>query len=104
MTVLTLDEIKTHLKIELDDASRDAELSQFELEAVDYCAQYIGRTIPWLDDLGAAVDVPASIKRAMLLLIADYDQVRENTAVGVSIAKTEAAENILHFYRVGMGI
>ena len=79
MTVLTLGEIKTHLKMELDDASRDAELSQFELDAVDYCSQYIGRSIP-------------------------YDQLRTNTVVGLTPANTKAAESMLHFYRVGMGI
>ena len=104
MAVLTLDEIKTQLKMELDDASRDAELSQFELDAVDYCSQYIGRSIPWLDDEGAEVEVPASIKRAMKLLIGDYDQLRTNTVVGLTPANTRAAESMLHFHRVGMGI
>ena len=104
MTVLTLDEIKTHLRIELDDASRDAELARFEAQALDYAEQYIGRTIPWLDDVGDPVAVPASVKGAMLLLIGDYDQMRENTVIGVSVSSTDAAERQLHFYRIGMGI
>lgn len=104
MPVLTLDEIKTHLRMELDDASRDAELQSLEASAVDYASQYIGRPIPWKDDADVDVPVPASIKSAVKLLIADLDQHRENTIVGTIVANREAAERLLHFYRVGMGI
>lgn len=104
MAVLTLDEIKQHLRMELDDASRDAELQALEASAVDHASQFIGRTIPWADPAGAEVPVPASIKAAVKLLIADLDQHRENTVIGTIVANRKAAENLLHFYRVGMGI
>ena len=104
MAVLTLEEIKQHLRMELDDDSRDAELLSLEAAAVDHAAQYIGRAIPWLDQLGAPVEVPASVKAAIKLFIADLDQHRENTIVGTIVANREAAESLLHFYRVGMGI
>lgn len=104
MAVLTLDEIKQHLRMELDDASRDAELESLEAAAVDHAAQYIGRPIPWTDSLGADVPVPASIKAAIKLIIADLDQHRENTVVGTIVANRKAAEALLHFYRVGLGI
>lgn len=104
MAVLTLDEIKQHLRMELEDASRDAELESLEAAAVDHAAQYIGRPIPWTDSLGAAVPVPASIKAAIKLIIADLDQHRENTVVGAIVANRKAAETLLHFYRVGLGI
>jgi hypothetical protein len=104
MPVLTLDEIKTHLRIELDDASRDAELLSLEESAVDHAQQFIGRTIPWLDELDAPVAVPASVKAAIKLFIADLDQHRENTVVGVTYSSRQAAENLLHFYRIGMGV
>jgi hypothetical protein len=104
MPVLTLDEIKTHLRIELDDASRDAELLNLEAAAVDHAQQFIGRTIPWLDELAVPVAVPASVKAAIKLFIADLDQHRENTVVGVTYSSRQAAENLLQFYRVGMGI
>lgn len=104
MPVLTLDEIKTHLRMELDDASRDAELLSLEAAAVDHAAQFIGRSIPWLDELDAPVAVPASVKAAIKLFIADLDQHRENTVVGVTYSSRYAAENLLHFYRVGMGV
>lgn len=104
MPVLTLEEIKQQLRMELDDDSRDAELLSLEAAAVDHAAQYIGRAIPWLDQQDAPVEVPASVKAAIKLFIADLDQHRENTIVGTIVANREAAENLLHFYRVGMGI
>lgn len=102
--VLTLDEIKRQLKMELDDDSRNDELESFEASAIDYASQYIGRPIPWTDDEGVPVDVPASVKSALKLFITDLDQIRENTVVGTIVANRQAAENMLHFYRVGMGI
>ena len=104
MAVLTLDEIKQHLRMELDDDSRDAELISLEAAAVDHAAQYIGRPIPWKDEADQDVPVPASIKSAVKLFIADLDQHRENTVVGATFANRRAAENLLHFYRVGMGV
>ena len=102
--ILTLDEIKTHLKIELSDASQDDELEAFEAAAVDYASGFIGRSIPWTDEAGAPVDVPPSVKAALKLLIADLDQQRQGIVLGLTVSKTQAAENMLHFYRVGMGI
>ena len=104
MPVLTLDEIKTHLRIELDDDSRNAELLSLEAAAVDHAAQFIGRSIPWLGELDAPVNVPASVKAAIKLFIADLDQHRENTIVGTIVANRKAAETLLHFYRIGMGV
>ena len=104
MAVLTLDEIKQHLRMELDDASRDAELESLEAAAVDHAAQYIGRPIPWTDSLGGSAPVPESIKAAIKLIIADLDQHRENTVVGTTTTNRRAAESMLHFYRVGLGI
>ena len=104
MSVLTLDEIKTHLRLELDDNSRNAELLDLEAAAVDNASQFLGRPIPWTDSQGAPVDVPASVKAAIKLFIADLDQHRENIVVGTVVANTKIAENLLHLYRVGMGI
>ena len=104
MAVLTLAEIKTQLKIELDDSSRNAELERLERAAVDNASMFIGRPIPWNDEAGNEVDVPDSVKHALLIMIAQFDQVRESSVVGVSYAPIPAAENMLHLYRVGMGI
>lgn len=102
--VLTIGEIRAQLRLCPDEDSQDDWLESLELQAIDYASQYIGRSIPWANEAGDPVPVPASIKRALLLLIADFDQHRENTVMGVSVANRKAAENLLHFYRVGLGI
>lgn len=104
MIVLTLDEVKNHLKIELADTSRDTELEQFEARAVSRAQEFIGRSIPWMDALGAPVAVPDSVKWALLLYIGDIDQQRENTVVGLQSTDTRVAESLLFPSRVGLGI
>ena len=102
--VLTIQEIRNQLRLCPDDDSQDAWLESLELQAIDYASQYIGRPIPWADEAGDLVPVPESIKRALLLLIADFDQHRENTVIGTIVANRKAAESLLHFHRVGLGI
>lgn len=103
MGVLTLEQIKTHLRLELNDNSQDEYLRELEAQAIDYASQYLGRPVPWSTDEESEF-VPASVKRALLLLIADYDQHRENIVVGGSVGNTGVAERLMHFYRVGLGI
>lgn len=104
MAVITLDEIKTHLRLELSDTSQDEELTRLEAVAVDAAAQFIGRSIPWQDETGADVAVPESVKQALLIMIAGFDQQREDSVIAASYTKIPTAENMLHFYRVGLGI
>lgn len=104
MAVLTLNEIKAHLRLDPDDASQDAQLTALGSAAEDYAAQYLGRAIPWNDELGAPVAVPASIKAALLLIIGDLYENREAALVGVARTDNPTVERLLHFYRVGMGI
>lgn len=103
-TVLTIGEIRAQLRLCPDDDNQDDWLESLELQALDYASNYIGRPIPWSDEAGDPAPVPASIKRALLLLISDFDQHRENTVMGVSVASRQAAENMLHFFRVGLGV
>ena len=100
MGVLTLDQIKTHLKIELDDDTRDAELEDLLNEATDIAAQFIDRPIPWTDDLGAEVAVPAGILSAIKLIIGGLDQQRESAVVGAAYNVTGDVERILWPHRV----
>ena len=104
MAVLTLDEIKAHLYLDISDASKDAHLTLLNDAAQDYASKYIGRDIPWKDDLGVDVPVPASIRAAMLLTIGDLFENRESSIIGVSRTDNPATDILLHFYRVGMGI
>jgi len=102
MNVMTLDKIKMHLRV--DGGSQDEYLESLGDAAEDYAAQYLGRSIPWLDAQGAEVPVPASIKSAMLLIIGDLYENREGQIVGMSRADNPAVDRLLHFYRVGLGV
>ncbi|MDG5498965.1 head-tail connector protein [Marinobacter sp. BGYM27] len=104
MSVMTLEQIKHHLRLELDDESQDAHLENLSEAAEDYAAQYIGQSIPWKDSEGEDVPVPASIKAALLLVIGDLYENREAQIVGTIRADNPAVERLLHFYRVGMGV
>lgn len=103
MAVLTLEEIKAHLR--LDGNDEDALLTALSEATQDYATQYLGRTsIPWDDADGLPVPVPASVKAAMLLIICDLYENREDQVVGTIVARTGTADRLLHFNRVGLGI
>lgn len=104
MAVLTLTEIKEHLRLEVADTSQDALLQRLGDAAEDYTSQYLGRPIPWLDSDGAIVPLPVSVRAAMLLVVGDLFENREGQIVGASRADNPAVERLLHFYRVGLGI
>lgn len=104
MTVLTLPEIKTHLRLEADETAEDALLASLNEAAHDHAEQYLGRSIPWDDDEGATVDVPASVKAAELLIVGDLYENREAQMVGVTVESNPTVERLLHFYRVGLGV
>lgn len=104
MAILTLDEIKTHLRLELANVSQDAYLTSLSEAAEDYASKYIGQSIPWQDDAGLDVPVPASVRAAILLMVSDLYENRESQFIGASQADNPAFDRLLHFYRVGMGI
>lgn len=102
MAVLTLDEIKAHLRV--DVSADDAHLTLLSEAAEDYATQYLGRPLPWADDDGLAAPVPGSVRAALLLIIGDLYENREAAYVGVSYAVNPTVERLLHFYRVGLGV
>lgn len=102
MAVLTLDEIKAHLRLDGDE--ENAQLTLLSEAAEDYAAQYLGRSLPWLDELGAPVAVPASVRAALLLITGDLYENREAAFVGVTRVDNPTVERLLHFYRVGLGV
>lgn len=104
MSVLSIEELRAQLRLCADDNSQDEWLRQLEEQALDYASNFLGRPIPWQDEDGAEVPVPPSVKRALLLLVADFDQFRENTVTGAVVTNRKAAETMLHFYRVGLGV
>lgn len=69
--------------------------------AEDYVEQYLNREVPWSDDESSEI-VPASVRQAALMIVSDMYHNRE--AQGAAIHENEAVKNMLHFYRVGLGV
>ena len=98
--ILTLEEMKTHLRLPLDpDSEIDPQLEDIEAAAVDYANMYLNREIPW-DSNG----VPASVKQALLLIVGDMFENREGQNTQAQYHQNPAVERLLHFYRVEIGI
>ena len=102
MPLPTVADLKAHLRIRHD--AEDVDLQDKLEAAIDYAAQFIGRPIPWTDEMGAAVEVPKSVGLAIKIIAAEYYANREESVVGTIYTKIPKAENMLHFYRVGLGI
>lgn len=101
MNWLTLPEVKAHLRV-LHDAEDDV-ITGMAQAAEDYVSQYLNRPVPWTDDDEKPVEVPASVRNAALLVVADLYQNRGATT-SETINENPAVENLLHFYRVGLGV
>ncbi|TLX54872.1 phage gp6-like head-tail connector protein [Stutzerimonas nosocomialis] len=102
MPMPTLADLKTHLRIR--HGHEDADLQMKLDAAIDYASQFINRPIPWRDCHGADVDVPSGVRLAILIIAAELYANREESLTGVSYTKIPKAENMLHFYRVGLGV
>lgn len=105
--LIELDDIKRHLRIA--DLAADSELDPYLADlldaAVDYAGNYLGRAIPWQDPGAPSEDIfPPSVRQAILILIAEFHENREQTVIGTSAAELPAVCRLLHFYRVGLGI
>lgn len=99
MTILTLTEIKQHLRLDESETAEDDLLASLGDAAHDYAEQYVGRPIPWDGE-----PVPPSVKAAIKLIVGQLYEDREATYVGVSVEDNPAVVNMLHFYRIGLGI
>lgn len=100
--LIPLDDIKAHLRIddlEPDDVEDGAIVGMYNA-ALDYAKNYCGREIPFEGE----DELNPSIRSAILLIIGDLYANRENVVVGASVANTQAAHNLMHFHRKGLGI
>lgn len=100
MSILTLTEAKLHLRV--DGSAEDALIQDCIDAADDHIAQYLGRSVPWVDATSQPVAIPASVKQAAKLLVGDYYANRESQ--GDKMERNAAADYLLHFYRVGIGV
>jgi hypothetical protein len=115
MSYVTLAEAREHLGMIHTD---DDNLIQDCLNAAeDHAANYMNRRgisdgQAWTDTLEEETSdpssdgqlVPHAVRRAILMLMAGFYEVRTPGIVGVSYTKLSAAEDMLHFYRIGLGV
>lgn len=87
--LVPIERIRKHVRLELDDSSQDDMLLLYAQAAIGWCLWYCDAE--WTEP----ADVPDQVGLAMLLLIADFDQHRENTVIGASVANLRAAESLL---------
>lgn len=102
MPILSLDEIKAHLR--LDGEAEDAHLTLLSEAAEDYVSQYLDRPVPWLDAAGSVVPVPGGVRAALLLIVGDLYENREGQITGVSRAENPTVMCLLSPYRTGLGV
>lgn len=101
MSLPTLDDLKRHLRIRV--SAEDQDLQEKLDAAIDHASQYLGRPIPWSSEEESEVPVPASVRGAILIIAAELYANREQAVVGTTYTKIPVAENMMHFYRVGLG-
>lgn len=101
MTWLTLPEVKAHLRVRHD--AEDDVIVGMAQATEDYVSQYLNRPVPWNDDDGEPVEIPASVRSAALLVVSDLYRNRGATT-SEAVNENPAVENLLHFYRVGLGV
>ncbi|MGQ4661341.1 head-tail connector protein [Lysobacter sp. F6437] len=120
MSLVTLAEAKKHLAV---IHTSDDDLIQINIDAAEsYAASYMGRRslegvqeCPWIIADGCACEsssessseseqpVPAAVKQAVLLLVGEYYENRQQGVTGTIYTKLPAVESLLHFHRVGLG-
>lgn len=103
MTLIPVEAIRRHLRIDENDVALDEELEQLLDAAVDYVSNYLGRPVPWSTETESEV-FPPSVRAAILLVIGDLFENREGATAGVAIQENPSLHRLLHFYRVGLGV
>ncbi|MBV2207428.1 MAG: head-tail connector protein [Pseudomonas sp.] len=102
--MITLEDVKSHLRLDLEaDSELDPQLEAMLAAAMDHASQYLNRPVPWDDAEGKPV-FPDSVRAAVLLIVGDLHENREGVVAGVSLARNPTVDRLLHFYRVGLGV
>ncbi|MGA0587269.1 head-tail connector protein [Dyella sp. KRB-257] len=94
---VSLDEAKLHLRV--DDTADDSLITPLITAAREHVEKFIKRPVPWQDEAGADVAVPASIKVAILLIVGDLYANREGQFVGVARVHNPTLDRLLWPYR-----
>lgn len=104
LPVVTLNQVKSHLRLCQHDADENQHLELLIKAAVSHASQYLDRPVPWLDADGDPVPVPEDVQAAIMLIIGDLYENREGVVTGVSVSINPTVRSLLHFHRVGLGI
>lgn len=102
--VVTLNQVKNQLRLCPNDEHENDHLELLTQAAVSHVSQYLDRPVPWADKDGELVPVPPDVQAAILLIISDLYENREGQFVGITASENETVQNLLHFYRVGLGV
>lgn len=90
--ILTVDEVKAHLRIEHDEEDELIEslINKAQAAAEDYCRESF-------DDPDT---VPEPVKLAVLLMVSHYYEDRDNSDMTIYHTMREAFENLLYPHRL----
>lgn len=96
--ILTVDEVKTHLRIEEDDEDAYIEglIRQAQAAAEDFCRVSFD---PYVDEDGTETGAPEPVRLAVLLMVSHYFENRDNSDRAVYGTMRIAFENLLYPYR-----
>ncbi|WP_374289587.1 head-tail connector protein [Pseudomonas fluvialis] len=89
--MVTLEEAKNHLRIELTETEDDAAITTMIDAATAHILEYL--------HTGIIIPTPAPLKAAVLLLVADLYQNRERQTVGQALFINRTFEMLLQPYR-----
>jgi hypothetical protein len=113
VSYVTLAQAKQHLEM-IHDAS-DETIQDCIDDAEDFAANYMGRPgisddQDWSTEASSESSsseyqrVPPTVRRAILMLTAEYFEHRTQGVIGANYTKLPAVEQMLHFHRVGLGV
>ena len=99
--VLTVDEVKTHLRIEEDDedAYIGTLIAQAQAAAEDFCRVSFEPESPPEGESSGTAAVPEPVRLAVLLMVSHYYENRDNPDRAVYGTMRIAFENLLYPYR-----
>lgn len=98
--LLTIDEVRHHLRLDpqsTDTIEEDSELELMYYSAVEYVSKFVNY------DITSETDVPNTFKSAILLLIADLYENREAQG-DRQLHNNTMVNQMLHFHRRELGV
>ena len=96
--IVTVDEVKTHLRIQHDEEDEYIEtlIQQAQASAEDYCRVSFD---PYLDEDGEKTDAPEPVRLAIILMTSFYYENRDIPDMTTYKAMRMAFDSLLYPYR-----